>query len=573
MTERQIKVLLIYPPVRLTKSARIPPLGYLYLAVVLEQAGIQVEILDLNLLRLPIAEVMSEIRKRQFDVIGIGGMTTIYYYMKMLSLLIKEEFPHIPIIGGGSACSATPETVLKNTGVDIACIGEGEPIIVDLVQRLVKRQPISDIGGIVYKDADGKIIKTLDRGRLLEQLPYPAYHLVDMDRYISNNKLKYHESPLLKQMIKERGLDREAALRPVYLFSKRGCPFGCNFCYRNFGRKVVFSEVDYVIEHMKFLEQKYNTKHFVFGDELFNVNRKWVTDFCNKIIEQGHKWVMATGNGLRANCTYEEDLVLMKKAGFYRVSVGIESFYNPTLKSMDKGQTAEQIINAIQAVQKVGIELGSNMMLFGYETDGWESMKENVRASSLLKRFNAGISIPCPYPGTYLYKKVREMGLLDDEEGWLLELSDKDISERVINISKLSDKELFEIIQWGHDQLKINSIRETYPTVAKILDKVQPFLRRRFDLDAFDLLQRIRNGKSWKNTEHRGDLVEEGMNIVNEKGVSLSYENIGDRHLLAEAFKKLDELSKKPLPKSALTFSTSAPTPVEIPQEPLQVSL
>jgi hypothetical protein len=75
------KVLLIYPPVRLAAAPRIPPFGYLYMGAVLEEAGMEVEILDQNVLRLPVDDLMTEIGNRDFDVIGIGGMTTVYYYI------------------------------------------------------------------------------------------------------------------------------------------------------------------------------------------------------------------------------------------------------------------------------------------------------------------------------------------------------------------------------------------------------------------------------------------------------------------------------------------------------------
>src|SRR5262245_14899542 len=97
----RIKVLFVYPPVRLVSPARVPPMGFLYLAAILEKAGIDVEILDLNILRIPFSKVKEEVLKRKFDVIGIGGMTTVYYYIKLFSLMIKKELPHVPIIGGG----------------------------------------------------------------------------------------------------------------------------------------------------------------------------------------------------------------------------------------------------------------------------------------------------------------------------------------------------------------------------------------------------------------------------------------------------------------------------------------
>ena len=41
-------------------------------------------------LRLPIEDLLEKI-VQEFDVIGIGGMTTVYYY-KLLSLKLKERY-------------------------------------------------------------------------------------------------------------------------------------------------------------------------------------------------------------------------------------------------------------------------------------------------------------------------------------------------------------------------------------------------------------------------------------------------------------------------------------------------
>jgi len=533
-----IKVLFIYPPVRLSAAARYPPFGFLYLGAVLEQAGIKVEIIDLNLLRLKFDDVMRLVDEKEFDVIGIGGMTTVYYYMKLLSLHLKKRHPHIPIMGGGSACSSTPHTVLEKTGIDVVCIGEGEPIVVELVRRLVHKQDLADIPGIVYRDDNGQLHETKKRPRMMEitDLPYPAYHLLDMEHYIKNNAKVYASSPQVWNRVKEAGIDPVRAARPVSLFTKRGCPFGCNFCYRNFGRKVAYSSVDYTLGHMSFLEEKFNTAHFVFNDEIFNVNTKWVTEFCERIISEGRKYILSTNNGLRANVLDREMLTLMKQAGFCQVGIGIESFYDPTLKAMRKGQTAEQVYNALKLTRELGLFINSAQLLFGYETDGRESMEANVKALTELGFSSANFSIPCPYPGTYLYDIAKERGLIVDEEGWLMELADKDISDRVINLSKMTEEEMEGHIQWGLDQLNINQLRSRRPFLAMVLDRVQPFLRKHLNIDAYGTLAKV-----WSVVRH-------GRFPARQESAS---RGAHDEHIREEAFRLLEELKAESRPSLA----------------------
>jgi anaerobic magnesium-protoporphyrin IX monomethyl ester cyclase len=565
----QPRVLLIYPAVRLAAPPRVPPMGYLYMGAVLEEAGIAVEILDQNVERLPVEELLEKISTKEFDVIGIGGMTTVYYYIKLLSLKLKEKYPDLPIIGGGSACSASPDVVLGCTGVDVVCIGEAEPIIEELVRCLVERRPIGHIEGIAFRSANDRIAKTLPRSRFegWSGMSFPAHHLVDMEVYIRNNALKYNEVPGLNAWVSERGIDVQKASRPVHIFSKRGCPFGCTFCYRNFGRKVVYDSPEHVLAYMEYLEERYDTVHFVFGDELFNVDQHWVTEFCELIAKSGHNYLLGTSNGLRANCLKEENVIQMKSVGFYRVGIGIESFHDPSLMAMKKNQTARQIIDAIKLLKKHGLHIGEGGMLFGYPTDDWEAMRSNVRALTELGYFNTGFSIPCPYPGTYLFDEAKKKGLIEDDEGWLMELADKDVANRVINLSGRSIEELTRIINWGVDQLSINSVAGRWPMVARILTHLQPIARKHFDVSLVDMIYNLKRGRNpFKSQAAPAVDIKfnlDGLNIVNNKGLDgLSGRlDLGDRHILVEALNLLRDIKRTHRPLPFLTEAAASSVP------------
>ena len=492
----KVKVLLIYPPVRLSQQPLYPPFGLLSIASVLEKAGAKVEILDLNMKRFTFSELKREIAKREFDVVGTGGMATVYYYMKFLAAYFKREYPNIPLIGGGTACSGSPNVVIEKTKFDVIVLGEGEPIIIDVVYSLLNRKDLSEIPGIMYKDETGKICKTKARSRMqnIEELPLPAYHLIDMEKYISNSNIyKNKQHKVSEARIKALSLDRNKANRPVVIFSKRGCPFGCNFCYRNFGRIVVGMSVQHTLDHMAFLEKEYNTINFVFGDEIFNVDRHWVIEFCNAIIAEKRNYILSVGNGLRANVVDQEMIIKMKEAGFCSVAIGIESFYNPTLEAMNKGQKPEVIANAIRAARSSGLQLSSAQFLFGYPSDGPASMKINVEMCKELGLKNVGFSIPCPYPGTILYEKAIKEGYLHDEEGWLMELADREISERVINMSGMPEDELMNLITSGEDEVKMFFITKDYPFLGSVLTYIQK-VGRRFNFSAFDKLKGIKDG-------------------------------------------------------------------------------
>lgn len=513
-----IRVLLIYPPVRLNQEPLYPPFGLLSIASVLERAGAKVEIMDLNMLRLPFEALKREIAKREFEIVLTGGMTTVYYYMKFLAAYFRKDYPDVPLIAGGTACSGSPEVVMENTKFDVAVLGEGEPVIIDIIFKLLNNKVLSDVPGILFRERNGKIVKTEGRPRMqnLEELPLPAYHLIDMEQYISNSDIyKNKKNKVAEARIRKLNLDRTKAARPMMIFSKRGCPFGCNFCYRNFGRKVVGLSVQNTLDHMSFLEKNYNTINFVFGDEIFNVDKKWVIEFCNAVIAEKRNYILNVGNGLRANVVDKEIMGKMMEAGFCSVAVGIESFYDPTLKDMEKGQTAEEVANAIRIIKDTGFHLVSAQFLFGYPSDCKESMEANVKMCKELGLKNAGFAIPCPYPGTYLFDKALEEGYLVDVEGWLMELADRDISDRIINMSNLTDEELTKLIAEGQDEIRMYFIGKGYPIAGWFMARLQK-MGRKVGINAFDILKAIKDAmkilivegkwaKSWRKSGGAND--------------------------------------------------------------------
>ena len=513
-----VRVLLIYPPVRLNQEPLYPPFGLLSIASVLEKAGAKVEIIDLNILRLPFKLLQKEIAKRQFDIVATGGMTTVYYFMKFLALYLKREYPAVPLIAGGTACSGSPEVVMENTKFDVAVLGEGEPVIIEIIFKLLNNKDLSGVPGIIFRES-GKISKTEGRPRMqnIEDLPLPAYHLIDMERYISNSDIyKNKKNKVAEARIKKLNLDRTKAGRPIMIFSKRGCPFGCNFCYRNFGRKVVGLSVKNVLNHLSFLEKNYNTINFVFGDEIFNVDKRWVMEFCNAIIDEKRNYILNVGNGLRANVLDREMMEKMMEAGFCSVAVGIESFYDPTLKDMQKGQTADEVATAIRIIKDTGFHLVSAQFLFGYPSDCKESMEVNVQMCKELDLKNAAFAIPCPYPGTYLFNKAIEEGLLVDVEGWLMELADRDISDRIINMSSLTDSELNQFISEGLDEIRMHFISKEHPLAGWFMTRLQK-MGRKININVFDILKAFKDrikvlvaegrwAKSWRKSGGTNDV-------------------------------------------------------------------
>ena len=129
-----MKILLLNPPVREWAKPNCFPSGLGYLSSVLLEAGHQVEVLDINGHRYSKSEVEAKIAASDADVFGVGGLITVYKYIKWLIQIIKRHHPNKIVIGGGSSASSIPRTFLERTEADIAVIGEGEATVVELMR-------------------------------------------------------------------------------------------------------------------------------------------------------------------------------------------------------------------------------------------------------------------------------------------------------------------------------------------------------------------------------------------------------------------------------------------------------
>ena len=141
-----MRVLLVYPPAR---DASKPPIGMGYISSFLRQKGHQVEVLDLT--ARPLSE--DELQKRVdsfhlYDCVGISAIITAYNFVKDFSRVVKKKLPDLPIIVGNALSISCPETLLKNSEVDVVVVDEGELTTAELVERIKDRKNYRNIKGI-----------------------------------------------------------------------------------------------------------------------------------------------------------------------------------------------------------------------------------------------------------------------------------------------------------------------------------------------------------------------------------------------------------------------------------------
>ncbi|HIK00696.1 TPA: radical SAM protein [archaeon] len=424
-----MKVLFIHPPVREDDTPNNVPIGLGWIAAVMHNEGHEVEILDINAWRYTKEQVVAILRNKgkDFDMFGISGMITTYNYMKWLQNTLKQMYPDKLVIDGGAGPTSLPLVYLKN-GADIVAVGEGELTMLDLVETVQNNGDFGNVEGIVWKQDDA-IITNAPREPIqnLDELPLPAWELFPMEEiYLRNNILKRYNFS-----------------RSTNLLASRGCPFRCNFCHDGFGERTRWFSSDYMIDHIKYLMDKYKVEYIRFDDETFVGNRKRTIEFCQRLLDE--KLEIKWGCTGRVNVMNEELMQLMKDAGCLDVNYGIESGSQKMLNSMQKDATIEQAEKSLALTRKIGITPIVSLMV-GAPGENKETIREQVEFCKRNKLRVDHLFLTTPTPRTGLYTMLMQQGRIKDEEAYVEKMSTMGDfwANIMVNMSELSDEDLIK---------------------------------------------------------------------------------------------------------------------------------
>lgn len=425
---------MINPPIREWAKPNCLPLGLAYIAAVLEHEGHEIEVMDINAYRWTQAEVEEKIKNAKFDAVGIGGMVTVYRYVKWLTSLLKKHHPQKKVIIGGSVASSVPRTLLERTATDIACIGEGELTAKELFRALELDRGLFEVNGIWFKDEKGEIHITPQRVpiRDLDTLPLPAWHLFPMDIYLRNPV----GAPNRNKWVDGSPVDDTLSMN---LFATRGCPYKCIYCYHDFmGSGYRTRSPQNVLDEMKMLYQCYRVKYFHFVDDEFVMKRKFMYEFCEKVraCGLGFTW----GCSGRVNLMTEDLIATMANSGCNLIGYGIESGSQEMLDVMRKGATVEQAKRAVKLTQKY-VGWADCSFMIGTPGETRETIQETINFCKELNLVPEVIFFATPYPETELYEMAKARNKIGDEEEYILRLGEQG-EQIMVNLTDFTNEEL-----------------------------------------------------------------------------------------------------------------------------------
>ena len=396
-----MKITLLNPRLKTWSPNVYVPLGPAYIAASLEQAGHDVEIIDLNVHRVKSHRLQQRVSGA--EIVGITGMITEYQTVVALVNAVKAANAGATVILGGPLATALPHKLLQASAADFIVLGEGEKTIVNLVSAIKQGDDFSGIKGIAYQ-ADGQVIlnEPVEPIEDLDTVPFPARHLLDMKWYIKDHFESFG--------IQIKGFGR---IRSTNLVSSRGCPYNCTFCFKDmWGQKWRGRSPENIIREMESLHETYHVNGFFFNDDIFVLDRERVFEFCRQLGEKQMKIVWYC-NG-RVNLMTEELLAAMYNAGCRGIAYGIESGNQQILDSMKKNETLEQVREVVGWTKKAGIHVTGYFML-GNLGETRATIRETMDFARELNLDYHGFSLTTPIPGTELYDSALRAGLISDD--------------------------------------------------------------------------------------------------------------------------------------------------------------
>lgn len=367
-------------------SQKILPLGILSVASALRKAGIN----DVELIHITeneIEKTAQKIVKDNPQCVGVSVMTGLQTgHSAELSKKIKEK-SNIPIIWGGIHPSSLPEQCLKEAYIDFVVIGEGEEIMIELIQAMRGNKDYQKILGLGFKRNSEIIIN--DKRPLIKNLDLWRidWSLINVQDFIY--KLGKYE-------------------RAIAYKASRGCPFNCAFCYNhafNLNRWRAWS-IDAVIEDINYLKDKFHIDAINFYDDNFFVNRERAWELLDKINLPAH---------VEIRIDFIDDAVAKKlhEHQCYKCLIGVESGSDRMLELVGKGYKVPRIYEAVRSLAKYNVSACYSTIV-GLPTETEEDFQATIKLMYDIYKihpqaeFTLGAYLP--YPGSRMYNMAIEHG-------------------------------------------------------------------------------------------------------------------------------------------------------------------
>lgn len=360
------------------------PIGLCFISSVAKKEGYSTYLCEMNSQN-PL-KCISDLRP---DVVAYSSSTGEAKHYIRLNQIIKKKFPEVFTIMGGPHPTFYPD-LIYNSDLDAICRGEGEYAFVDTLKMLAVQKSVDGIPNIVTRNnIDKMAVRNLVAD--LDTLPFPDFSLI------------YDNTPLGKYPLKS-------------IITSRGCPYECTYCfnsawreiYRNKGKAVRRNSVNYVIDEIKYVKERWPLSFVKFYDDIFTYSAdSWLEEFSKKYKKHINlPFFILT----RPDLLTEDMVKLLKFAGCRTISMSIEAGNRPIRENMLKrNMTNQKLIDVHKLCDEYGIFTFTNCII-GLPDASIDNDIESIDLAITAKVTWAEFLVFHPYPGTELGERTIEKG-------------------------------------------------------------------------------------------------------------------------------------------------------------------
>lgn len=392
-----VKLLLLRTDLEVDNIQAIdPPLGLLSLSAVIKRdlhGKVDVQIKDMRLRGQNKESLTNFLLEWQPDIIGISAFSAEAIRTKYWIDLARKLLPKSKILVGGPYASSEREECLQQTGADVVFLDEAETSLSAWLNCDIEGKSADNVSGLILWDEDRKPFYTPDRKNLedINALPIPDWNAIDIKEYhygLSINVFEAHN-------------------RYAPIMTSRGCPYKCTYCHNFFGKTVRFRDLSLVLEEISMLYHKLGIREIQIVDDIFNINRKRVIEFCDRIKKTGMKLYFCFPNGLRGDLLTEDVIDALVEVGAYSITFAIETASPRIQKLIQKNLDLEKTAKMVRYTDSKGI-IPKAFFMLGFLTETREEMQQTIDMAIKLPFLQANFFTVVPQKNTALYDMAKK---------------------------------------------------------------------------------------------------------------------------------------------------------------------
>ncbi|EDM28170.1 hypothetical methyltransferase [Lentisphaera araneosa HTCC2155] len=310
-----------------------------------------------------------------FDLVVISSFSAQIFEAYDLAKACRIQ--GMKVIMGGLHVSLNPHEAMNHC--DAICLGEGEILWAQIL-------------GDFEKDEVKKVYDASGQEYCLQNSPMPAYELLDPSFY---NRLTIQTS--------------------------RGCPHSCEFCagsilltskYKQKPAEKILAELDRICE-------LWDRPFIEFADDNSFVNKKFWRELLPEIQKRNIRWFTEADIAVGDD---EDFLDLLFQSGCKELLIGLES---PVLNGLDgielrnnwKAKRIETYKENLLRIQQKGIRVNA-CFIIGLDSHDERIFDAVYDFCDECNVYDVQVTLPTPFPGTELYKRLKKSGRLLEDQAW-----------------------------------------------------------------------------------------------------------------------------------------------------------